>query len=77
MIKARKVVAQWLGKIEEEAEKKRIFLQSEYYLRELFEALAKRSEPAMDRFTASEALGCMEAYYKVSSGPFSKHCNLK
>lgn len=32
---------------------------------QLVESLAKCSEPDMDRFAASEALDCMEAYYKV------------
>lgn len=32
---------------------------------QLVNFLAKRSEPDMDRFAASEALDCMEAYYKV------------
>lgn len=33
---------------------------------QLVNSLAKRSEPDMDRFAASEALDCMEAYYEVS-----------
>lgn len=31
----------------------------------LVNSLAKRSEPDMDRFAASEALDCMQAYYEV------------
>lgn len=34
----------------------------------MVDQLAKRSEPDMDRFAASEALDCMEAYYKVRTG---------
>lgn len=33
----------------------------------LVDSLAMRSEPDMDRFAASEALDCMEAYYKACS----------
>jgi hypothetical protein len=31
----------------------------------LIRALSTKTEPDMDRFAASEALDCMEAYYKV------------
>ena len=36
-------------------------------LRQLVTALAQRTEPDMNRFACSEALDCMEAYYKVDS----------
>lgn len=39
-------------------------------LRSLVDSLAKRSEPDMDRFAASEALDCTEAYYKESTPIF-------
>lgn len=35
----------------------------------LVNSLAQRSEPDMDRFAASEALDCMDAYYKVCRRP--------
>jgi GTPase SAR1 family protein len=35
-------------------------------LRQLLTALLQRTEPDMNRFACSEALDCMEAYYKVS-----------
>ncbi|KAL1881850.1 hypothetical protein Daus18300_000903 [Diaporthe australafricana] len=66
MIEARKALARWLGKTEKEVDTRECNLRGSYNLRELIEALAKRSEPDMDRFAASEALDCMEAYYKVA-----------
>lgn len=50
-------------------------LETSYYcnrhhdLRQLVTALVQRTEPDMNRFACSEALDCMEAYYKVDS-PF-------
>ncbi|MCJ1392161.1 hypothetical protein MMC18_005028 [Xylographa bjoerkii] len=37
-----------------------------YDLRQLVRALVQRTEPDMNRFACSEALDCMEAYYKVA-----------
>jgi hypothetical protein len=50
-------------------------LKTSYYcgrphdLRQLVTAFVQRTEPDMNRFACSEALDCMEAYYKVDS-PF-------
>ena len=47
-------------------------LQEDHYcngshdLRQLVTTLVQRTEPDMNRFACSEALDCMEAYYKVS-----------
>ena len=41
------------------------FYQQQRDLRPLLEALVERTEPDMNRFACSEALDCMEAYYKV------------
>jgi hypothetical protein len=38
-------------------------------LRQLVTALVQRTEPDMNRFACSEALDCMEAYYKVNFPP--------
>jgi GTPase SAR1 family protein len=43
-----------------------IMIERSVDLRGLVAALADRSEPDMDLFAASEALDCMNAYYKVS-----------
>ncbi|KAJ0117159.1 Interferon-induced GTP-binding protein Mx [Diaporthe amygdali] len=66
MADVRKALAQWLDKDEDELDTSSCNLRGSYNLRGLMEALASRSEPDMDRFAASEALDCMEAYYKVA-----------
>ncbi len=38
-----------------------------FYTGELLEALNHRTEADMDRYACSEAVDCMEAYYKVST----------
>ena len=45
---------------------------SHHDLRQLVNALVQHTEPDMNRFACSEALDCMEAYYKVDS-PNSSH----
>ena len=40
-------------------------------LHELVTTLVQRTEPDMNRFACSEALDCMEAYYKVNLLPLS------
>lgn len=66
MIAVRSALSQWLHKDESDLDTGRIWLSGNYDLRELTKCLTSRSEPDMDRFAASEALDCMEAYYKVS-----------
>jgi hypothetical protein len=43
-----------------------IYIQQTKDLRQLLDALVQRTEPDMNRFACSEALDCMEAYYKVA-----------
>ncbi|KAI9774215.1 MAG: hypothetical protein M1839_001761 [Geoglossum umbratile] len=43
-----------------------IYIQQAKDLRQLLDALVQRTEPDMNRFACSEALDCMEAYYKVA-----------
>ncbi|KAL2290453.1 hypothetical protein FJTKL_15553 [Diaporthe vaccinii] len=67
MDEVRSTLAYWLDKDEHELDTSNCRLQGTFDVRGLMKALASRSEPDMDRFAASEALDCMEAYYKVSS----------
>lgn len=46
-----------------------VYLSQNRDLRPLVAALIKRTEPDMNRFACSEALDCMEAYYKVAYFP--------
>ena len=46
-----------------------IYINQTKDLRQLVTALAKRADPDMNYFACSEALDCMEAYYKVSYLP--------
>lgn len=66
MDEVRSALAQWLDKDENELDTRNCLLKGNFDTRGLMTALASRSEPDMDRFAASEALDCMEAYYKVS-----------
>ncbi|MCJ1323323.1 hypothetical protein MMC15_008679 [Xylographa vitiligo] len=43
-----------------------IYINQTKDLRQLVTALVQRTEPDMNRFACSEALDCMEAYYKVA-----------
>jgi len=43
-----------------------VYVNQHRDLRPLVAALAQRTEPDMNRFACSEALDCMEAYYKVA-----------
>ncbi|KAI9772282.1 MAG: hypothetical protein M1840_001031 [Geoglossum simile] len=42
------------------------YIQQQINLQQLLDALVQRTEPDMNRFACSEALDCMEAYYKVA-----------
>lgn len=66
MDEVRSTLAHWLDKDENELDTMTCKLQGTFNVRGLMNALASRTEPDMDRFAASEALDCMEAYYKVS-----------
>lgn len=66
MVEVRSALSRWLHKDESDIDTGSIRLSGNYDLRELTKALTSRSELDMDRFAASEALDCMEAYYKVS-----------
>ncbi|GAB1318560.1 GED domain-containing protein [Madurella fahalii] len=44
----------------------RVYLNSYYNLQDLANSLAESSESDMKRFAASEALDCLDAYYKVA-----------
>jgi GTPase SAR1 family protein len=46
-----------------------VYLNGHKDLRPLVAALGQRTEPDMNRFACSEALDCMEAYYKVACSP--------
>ena len=46
-----------------------IYIDQTKDLRQLVTALVQRTEPDMNRFACSEALDCMEAYYKVAILP--------
>lgn len=72
MAQVRSALATWLHKDENELDTGSGRLSGNFNLRELMKALASRSEPDMDRFAASEALDCMEAYYKVSIAQVSR-----
>ena len=43
------------------------YCREQHDLNQLVNALTLRTEPDMNRFACSEALDCMEAYYKVGS----------
>jgi hypothetical protein len=47
-----------------------VYLNQTKDLRPLVAALMQRTEPDMNRFACSEALDCMEAYYKVAYFPY-------
>lgn len=66
----RNAVAKWLGKEVHELDGN--LIDHRFGTRDLGALIANltaRTEPDMDRFAASEALDCMEAYYKVSALP--------
>lgn len=73
MVEVRSALSRWLHKDESELDMGGTWLKGNFDLRELTKALASRSEPNMDRFAASEALDCMEAYYKVSTTQTSRY----
>lgn len=66
MDEVRRTLARWLGVDEDQFGTTTYYLSGDYDFRMLMENLSSRSEPDMDRFAASEALDCMEAYYKVA-----------
>lgn len=74
MDEVRRALVDWLDVDEDELDTGSTRLSGNFNLRELMKALASRSEPDMDRFAASEALDCMEAYYKVSSVQSHEYC---
>jgi hypothetical protein len=45
-------------------------------LTNLLETLSSETEADMDKFSCSEGLDCMEAYYKVSLSMFREHASL-
>lgn len=68
----RNAVAKWLGKEVHELDGNLIDLRfGTRDLGALIANLTARTEPDMDRFAASEALDCMEAYYKVALKRFT------
>lgn len=67
MDEVRSVLADWLDIDENALDTRDCKLHGTFNMRGLMKALSSRSEPDMDRFAASEALDCMEAYYKVST----------
>jgi hypothetical protein len=73
MDEVRRTLSHWLDKDEDDLDTTSCRLSGSFDLRGLMQALSSRSEPDMDRFAASEALDCMEAYYKVSIGQFSEY----
>lgn len=68
MVEVRAALARWLNVDEDKLDTTNYKLGGTFNMRRLMQSLSSRSEPDMDRFAASEALDCMEAYYKVSAG---------
>lgn len=67
MAQARKTLASRLGVGEDEMNSTNHHVNAYVNLRELSEAVTTLDEPDMDRSAASDALDCMEAYYKVGN----------
>lgn len=66
MVQVRKALASGLGVPESSMNSTYHRVNKDVNLSALMKTLTIRDEPDMDRFAASEALDCMEAYYKVS-----------
>ncbi|ORY60239.1 dynamin family protein [Pseudomassariella vexata] len=59
-------LAKYLGISSDETTTTTVYIKQTVNVSELIGALTEQSEPDMDLFAASEALDCMNAYYKVA-----------